>query len=432
MTRQLSMVRSSLGLIAGKAASLGLGFVFWVLAARAFPEDVVGITGAAIAAVMLCVQIAQLGAGSAFVFHYPAHRHRPAALLDAGFVLVTLAALGVGAVFLVVAAVFLAELGTVATQPLYAVLFLAMSVFGTVGVFLDQVSMAQRRGDQALARNVANGLATVAPLALIPLLGTGGGSPLLFAFWVGGGAAACALGLGQLHRSPMGYRPRLRLEAALTRRLVRTGVPNQALTLAERAPAFLLPILVTELLSPAQNAHWYAAWMAAWAVTVIPISVGTALFSEVVHSPDQLAHHARRALAASLALGVPAALALAVLADPFLSLMGAGYAGAGVTPLRILVLGIVPVSVLHTYYGVCRARPGGLREAIVTAAAGSATALVASAAASTWGLAGMAWAWVAGLAPAGAWAAWRLHRLCTATAGAAVPGRADPAWAVGA
>jgi O-antigen/teichoic acid export membrane protein len=158
----------------------------------------------------------------------------------------------------------------------------------------------------------------------------------------------------------------------------------------------------------------------------------------VVHGPDQVAHHARRALTASLALGVPAALALAVLADPFLSLMGAGYAGAGATPLRILVLGIVPVSILHTYYGVCRARPGRLREAIVTAAAGSAAALVASAAAaSSWGLAGMAWAWVAGLAPAGAWAAWRLHRICIvasigATAEAAVPTNADAAWAVGA
>jgi O-antigen/teichoic acid export membrane protein len=230
-----------------------------------------------------------------------------------------------------------------------------------------------------------------------------------------------------------GYRLRLRFEADLTRSLVRTGVPNQALTLAERAPAFLLPILVTELLSPAENAYWYAAWMAAWAVTVIPISVGTALFSEMVHSPDELAHHARRALGASLALGVPAALALAVLADPFLSLMGTGYAGAGAAPLRILVLGIVPVSVLHTYYGVCRARPGRLREAIVTAAAGSATGLVASGlAASAWGLGGMAWAWVAGLVPAGLWAAWRLQRLCTVPAAVATSGDPDPAWAVGA
>jgi O-antigen/teichoic acid export membrane protein len=367
------------------------------------------------------------------VFHYPAHRTGPAPLLDAGFGVVTVAALGVGAVFLVVAAAFLAELGTVATHPLYAVLFLAMSVLGTVGVFLDQVSMAQRRGDQAMARNVANGLATVAPLALIPLVGTGGGSPALFAFWVGGGAAAAVLGLLQLHRNMGGYRLRLRFEADLTRSLVRTGVPNQALTLAERAPAFLLPILVTELLSPAENAYWYAAWMAAWAVTVIPISVGTALFSEMVHSPDELAHHARRALGASLALGVPAALALAVLADPFLSLMGTGYAGAGAAPLRILVLGIVPVSVLHTYYGVCRARPGRLREAIVTAAAGSATGLVASGlAASAWGLGGMAWAWVAGLVPAGLWAAWRLQRLCTVPAAVATSGDPDPAWAVGA
>ena len=68
--------------------------------------------------------------------------------------------------------------------------------------------------------------------------------------------------------------------------LSRVGLPNDLLTLTERAPGFVLPIVVTELLSPADNAHWYAAWMMAWVVFVIPIQVGRL-------TPRSLSHSAR-------------------------------------------------------------------------------------------------------------------------------------------
>ena len=67
--------------------------------------------------------------------------------------------------------------------------------------------------------------------------------------------------------------------------------------LADRAPGLLLPVLVTELLSPTANAYWYAVWMMAWVVFVIPVQVGMTLFAEASHRPhaiDALVRHAIR------------------------------------------------------------------------------------------------------------------------------------------
>ena len=76
-----SMVRNSVGMISGRAASMALGFLFWLLAARLFPADKVGLTAGVVSAMMLCTQLALLGIGSAFIAYFPRHQLKPAALV---------------------------------------------------------------------------------------------------------------------------------------------------------------------------------------------------------------------------------------------------------------------------------------------------------------------------------------------------------------
>jgi O-antigen/teichoic acid export membrane protein len=404
------MVVSSLGLIGGKAVAMGLGFLFWLLAARFFSPGVVGLTAGAVSALMLCVQLASLGVGSAFIASYPRYRHDPGNLLDTALTLQLLAGVGVAGLFLVAAALWLDKLAALATNPVYAIAFLLTGAVGTVGILQDNVSMAQRRGDHVLIRNSANGAITLAPFALVPLIGTGLGSVALFAAWGVGAGTACALGFRQIAGGAGGHRCRARADRALGRRLVRVGLPNYALTLTEKAPPFILPIVVTELLSPAQNAYWYAAWMMCWGVYVIPISLGMGLYAEAAHSPEAMQTQTGRAFRSSLALGLPAALGLALLARPLLSVLGPGYAEAGTIPLRILVVGVVPLAVIQNYFGVCRAR-GQLREAITAGMVNVGLGLVgATLAARPFGLTGMAVSWLLSLTVTATWSGARLYR----------------------
>jgi O-antigen/teichoic acid export membrane protein len=408
--RALTMVPNSLALIATKVATLGLGFLFWLVAARLFRPDQVGLAGGVVAAALLCVQLALLGVGSAVIALFPSHRDRPGHLLDTALTTSLLAGGAVGLAFCALAGGAFAELGVVGARPAYVALFAAMSALGTASVVLDQISTTLRRGDQALGRGVLNGalsLVAVAALAATP----GAGSMALFACWVLGVAAACALGAAQLRRAVGRYRFRPRLERSLTRRLVVVGLPNHALTLADRAPGLLLPVLVTELLSPTANAYWYAVWMMAWVVFVIPVQVGMTLFAEAAHRPHAIDALVRHAVRWSLGLGLAAAAALALGGGLVLSLLGARYAAAGTEPLRALVWGLVPMAFVQAYYARCRAA-ARLREAVATAVLGGAlTVAAATAAGVEWGLTAMALAWVGAQALTGGWAALRLSAL---------------------
>jgi O-antigen/teichoic acid export membrane protein len=409
--RHLSMFSNSITLIGSKVAAMGLGFLFWVLAARLFSQEQVGLAAGVVSAMMLCTQLALLGLGNAVIARFPRHQGRPAALLDTTFTLVALAAALGGCLFLLLASGLFSELDAVSHEPTYALLFLAASVFGTVGILLDQVSTTLRRGDQALLRGLAFGFIAAGSLALIAALSDAQSAQTLLVPWVLAGAAVWLIGMAQLRRTLQGYLLRPRIVAPIARELVASGLPNYALTLSQRAPGLILPVVVLELLSPEANATWYAAWMMAWVVYIVAIQVELTTFAEVAHDPDSLRQSIRRGLRASLGIGVPAALVLVIAAHPLLSILGPEYADAGVAPLRILVLAIVPLTFVQIYYAACRG-VGRLNEAIVAGWITGTVSIVAAAAAGTAeGLTAMAVTWLGVQVVAGLWASWRLRQV---------------------
>lgn len=405
------MLGSSLALILSKVGTMGLGFLFWLIAARAFDQGEVGLAAGAVSSVMLCTQLALLGVGSSVIVHFPRHASEPKALIDTAFSVVGVSALAAAGCFLVLAATTFRHLQVVAEVPGFALAFAAMSVLGTAGILFDQLSTVLRRGDQALVRAFAFGVVNIGLLVPLALHSRSVGAPAIFATWVGASAVTVVIGCVQLWRNAGGYRYSPRLEPRLAWPLLRVGVPNHWLTLTERAPGLILPIVVTELVSPTANAAWYAAWMMAWVLYIIPIQIGMTLFAEASHRTAPLVHLLRHGLRTSLVLGTAGAALVAIAAPRLLSILGPHYAATGATPLRILVLAVVPLTFVQAYFVVCRST-GRLREGIATGAVSAAASIGgATAAAVTTGLVGMAFVWVGTQAAAASWAIWRLRRL---------------------
>ncbi|MCA1563070.1 MAG: oligosaccharide flippase family protein [Acidobacteria bacterium] len=405
------MVASSLALIAGKVSTMGLGFVFWLVAARFFAPSEVGLAAGAISAVMLCTQLALLGLGSAVIVHFPRHRQEPSSLLDTAFTVVAISAAAAACLFLLLASVAFHELSVVASEPMFAAAFVCMSVLGTLGILLDQVSTALRRGDQVLVRAILFGVATVGALSGLALWFDVGSSRVIFSTWVAGALAASVLGVVQLWRTLARYRYRPHLRLGTARRLLAVGLPNHALTLTERTPGLVLPILVTELVSAEANAAWYAAWMMAWVLYIVPIQIGMTLFAEAARRTASLLDLVRHGLRLSLLLGGVGAAVLALAAHHILAILGQNYAAVGTTPLRILVIAVLPLSFVQVYFVTCRAT-ARLGEATLTgAASGTTSVTVAAVAGIHYGLPGMALAWLGAQLLTGIWASWRLQAI---------------------
>ena len=408
-----SLAGSSFVLLLGKGSQMGAGLIFWVIAARSASVRDVGLTTATVAAVMACTQIALLGAGSAVITEARRVAGRWSGLLHATFTAVLASSVLTGLAYLVASARFSRELRTVLAQPVLAALFVAAAVLGTVLICLDQVSVAIDRSSQQAVRYLAAGTATIATAVAAAVALPEVSATVLFACWSAGAAVACAMGVVQLRRV-LGYRYRPTADLRQIRALLRVGLPNQVLTLTERLPALVVPLLVAELAAPELAARWYPAWMMAWGVYNAPIMVGLVQFAKSIQRPGEVRAMARSAVRWSLLLGGPLALVVALAADPLLGVLGVGYAEASADGLRILVAGLVPYTLLQAYNAACRAT-GRLREAIAVgtvAALGSIGATVA--AAGTGNVTAMAAAWFACSAGVAVLAAVRLKRISAA------------------
>ena len=75
--RTLPMAQNSVALILAKVATMGLGFLFWLVAARLFAPADVGLASGVVSAMMLITQLALFGVGSAVISLYPARKERP-------------------------------------------------------------------------------------------------------------------------------------------------------------------------------------------------------------------------------------------------------------------------------------------------------------------------------------------------------------------
>ena len=172
----------------------------------------------------------------------------------------------------------------------------------------------------------------------------------------------------------------------------------------------MLPLLVTERISPQANAYWYAVWMVAWATLVIARSMAFALFAEASRRGADLVTDVLKAIRGSLLLGGPAAAVTVVAAPWVLGLLGPDYADAGTAPLRILVLSFAPYSIIMTYFALCRGTDK-LVEATIFGGLLAAATVAAATIATDHGLARVALAWLIMVTVFGVVAGFRLYAM---------------------
>ena len=129
---------------------------------------------------------------------------------------------------------------------------------------MDSFSIAFRRSDQVLLRNILFGVTTIGAGAIFSLLARQ--SIYIISGWVLAGFGACILGGVQLWKTLSRYQLSLAPGLGHRGRADHHGAAELSADAERTGAQWVLPILVTELISPADNARWYAVWMTAWVV----------------------------------------------------------------------------------------------------------------------------------------------------------------------
>jgi len=269
--------------------------------------------------------------------------------------------LGFAAVAPRVSASFATMIGT----PARGLLFAAGVAVTAVTLVFDQATIGLMRGSLQLGRNIAFAVVKVAvlPATAIVLhdqLGVG-----ITLSWVAGLALSLALIAIRLR---LGGEPVLpRPDWRVLRGLGRSAMAHNWLNLAMTMPFYLLPVLVTVIVSPTANAAFYIAVMLTTFLFIVPAHLATVLFAVVAADPGVVARKLRFALRVSFLIGLPGMAVLIAGAHLALGLFGKGYTVATV-PMWLITLGYPAAVPKSLYIAVYRASGQIARAAVVLSA----------------------------------------------------------------
>ena len=166
-----SLARNSVLIMASTVGTSGLGYLFWMLAARALPSPAVGTATALVSAAAVVSMVSNLGIGHMFIQRLPTS---PAALWNrvvSGGLAIGCTATALVAVAAVAVLAGLADNFAFLRAPAAGAALVVAAVALTASTLLDYVFVAHRASHGMLTRNLA--LATGKVLTLLTLTTTG-------------------------------------------------------------------------------------------------------------------------------------------------------------------------------------------------------------------------------------------------------------------
>jgi O-antigen/teichoic acid export membrane protein len=351
LTRNRAVLVNAGSMMSTTLVTAGLGAAFWLVAARQFSPEAVGVASAAIAAMMLIGYLSMLGLGTLLMGELPRRDSHQHGLINAALVVSgTLGAI-FGLAFALCAPLVSGELSALSETPVAPFVFAAGVGLTAATSVLDQAMLGLLRGGLQLARNI---VFSVVKLLVLVVFGLALADPTgiwIYGAWLAG-IVVSLLVLVRFYasRSDQGLRPRLRMLSAMRV----DAASHHIFNLSIRAPDLILPLIVVSLLSAEANANFYIAWMVGSFAFMVPVSLSSVLFAVGSGDEERLHHRYRLSVGLSLVLGVVANLVILVAGGAILGLFGPSYEAGALVTLQILTLGVFPETVKAHFLSITR------------------------------------------------------------------------------
>lgn len=388
--------RNAYSLMLSNGLTSVLGLVYWSIAARAYPTDIMGASSAAISMMLFLSGAAQLNLRPALLRLLPESGRQAGRIIGRAYLLALLLSFGTAIVVFGGGSLLGAPWAPVGVlmSPV-GVLWMAIgtacwSIFnlqdGVLTGFRRAVWVPVENGSHALAKI---GI-LVACVVLAPTLG-------IVVSWI---------------------LPTIGVVVVVSVVLVRRWIPGYIATHADRRPSLdprtlmtfvaadsvgalfalgastLLPVLVVGAVGAATGAYFAIAWTIITALTLVPLNMAASLTVESVHSQAELGPQVRRLGAHLCRILVPLVVGVVVLAEWGLHLFGAAYSEHAATALRVGAIGLLPFAANTMFLATSRIRARWRSVVVVQATIAMLTVGLSAMLLGPMGIAGVTLAWL--------------------------------------
>ena len=350
-----SLYRNAFYLVITNLAVPLTNFIFWIIVARFYSTNDVGLASATASMVSLLALFSTFGFEFGLIRYLANAGHNSNRMVNTSLTLGSLAGIVFSFIFLAGVSVWSPALMPLRQNPIYLAIFIVFTIVTAVTTLLGNAFIAQRRANFTMINSL---ISVILQLALTFLF-------ILFMRSFGGvviamvSSSAIALVVSVLFFLPQilpGFRPIPTINRKIVSEIIHFSVTNYIASLLLSFTIYVLPLMVINILSVESNAYFYIAWTMGGMLGTIAGATTISLFAEGSFDENKLITNVWRCLKMTYLLVIPAAVIVFLLADKLLLLYGSAYSLKGTALLRIMCIAALPGSLNSIYMSILRVK----------------------------------------------------------------------------
>ena len=351
---RVPLYRNAYALVLSSATTSGLGMVYWILAARNYTTESVGLNSALIATMIFLANLSHFNLTNALNRFLPEAGGVTGRIIIYFYLISLSAALVSSLIFIFLVEVWTPALSFLKSSPYFILGFALATMSWCIFSLQDSAFVGLRRATWVPIENLIFALAKIALVVgfatLLPKFG-------IFASWT---ISVAVLILPVNLLIFRGLVPKhvkateCRTAPVLPSRVVKFVAGDYFASLIGTASFILLPLIVLERSGASANAYYYMSWTIAYSLYLVSQNMGMSLITEAAADQTKLSIYSFRTFIQTVRLLVPA-VAVIVLGAPYiLHLFGKEYASEGALLLRLLCLSALPNIMTSLYLSIVR------------------------------------------------------------------------------
>jgi len=331
---------NSFFLILSGIFSSGCGFFFWILAARLYSLEDVGIATALISFLGLAVLFSTFGFEFSIIRFFPEGDRSK--VVNTCLVVVTILSLSLGIMFIIFVDFMSPTLSFIKNVP-YSLLFVFIGVMETLAAIAGRALVAGRKSHYYFAQNLF-----LFTRIIFLFLGTSLGALGIFGSFGLSFIAASIFALFILDKyiAPL----KLIIDKNFLSKSFKYSYWNYISNILFIAPTLILPIMALDIVGEAETAKYYIAFNIGNLILVVPASLSTSVFVEGSYG-NGLRNSVTRAAVINFAILIPGILVILFSGQYLLDFVNVEYATA-FDLLRIITLSSLLVSLYYLFISI--------------------------------------------------------------------------------
>ena len=338
------LYKNSIFIILTSISIAGFGFIFWMLAAKVYSKEDVGIATALVSSIVLLANLSKFGLDFSIVRFFP--EENKSIVFSTSATITILFATLLGVMFIAGTWAWLPKLNFLMTFN-NLILYLLFLISNSLVLLAGTAFIAMRRAEFRFLQSIITGLRVVFlfPLAFLGAMGIFGAFGISFMFTL-------AVSFSLLAKLGVKFTPKI--DRRFLKDILHFSTGNYVAGLLIQSPNQILPIMVLNVLGAEHAAHYYIAFAIANLLFMIPQAVSTSLFVEGSHG-EALKKSTIKSLLAIAFILTPAVICVYVFGDKLLKLIGKDYL-QGLDLLKILLLASFFIAICNIYFSIKRVK----------------------------------------------------------------------------